>query len=222
LIARFSPRPLKNTETGARRNARRPIDPALVATVSAFLTVGLAAESGDLGARRNFNSTMTHSGSTYSAASSAAKNTRCAVCYHAFGIGALVRKVFSMAENGSAMFLAGVKQFNHAQFFDAHETWEVLWMEASGADKIFLQGAIQVAAAFHHRSRGNVRGARSLLRAGLEKLERFPAVYRGIRVDRLREASSACLDALDRSEPPGSRPAPQIELGSASSAGTAP
>ncbi|HEV2388891.1 MAG TPA: DUF309 domain-containing protein [Candidatus Acidoferrales bacterium] len=116
-----------------------------------------------------------------------------------------------MAETGPAAFSRGVDQFNRAQFFHAHETWEMLWMEASGPDKIFLQGIIQIAAAFHHWSRGNVAGARALLDAGLAKLARSPESYRGIRVDRLRQQSRSWREALDGSEPPAWLALPQIE-----------
>lgn len=98
--------------------------------------------------------------------------------------------------DGDAAFLRGVEQFNRGRFFEAHETWEALWLDASGADKIFLQAVIQFAAAFHHWTNGNPRGALSLLRGGAKKLARIPARYRGVRVDRLRLQAERWTRAL--------------------------
>src|SRR3990172_6578623 len=70
----------------------------------------------------------------------------------------------------------GIEQFNTGRVFDAHETWEEIWLRSPEPEKTFLQGIIQVAAAFHHYSRGNPRGARSLLEAALRRLARFPVV----------------------------------------------
>ena len=62
------------------------------------------------------------------------------------------------AREHSERFAAGLKQFNSRLFFDAHETWEEIWLASAEPDKTFLQGIIQIAAAFHHYGRGNMRG----------------------------------------------------------------
>jgi predicted metal-dependent hydrolase len=56
----------------------------------------------------------------------------------------------------------------------------VLWLEATGDEKIFLQGLIQLAAAYHHVQRGTFRGGVRLFDAALRKLERFPDGRGGI------------------------------------------
>ena len=68
---------------------------------------------------------------------------------------------------------AGVELFNAQKFWHAHEAWEELWLHASGDEKIFLQGLIQLAAAYHHAQRGTFRGGVRLFDAALSKLERF-------------------------------------------------
>src|SRR5947209_20294512 len=60
-------------------------------------------------------------------------------------------------------FAEGIKLFNSAEFFEAHEVLEDVWRAAPAAEKRFLQGLIQVAVALHHHSKGNRTGARSLL-----------------------------------------------------------
>jgi predicted metal-dependent hydrolase len=65
----------------------------------------------------------------------------------------------------------GIRLFNSHKFFEAHEALEEVWLKAEGGRKTFLHGLIQVAAAFHHHTRGNIVGFHSLLGKGLMKLE---------------------------------------------------
>ena len=109
---------------------------------------------------------------------------------------------------GGEQFRHGVEQFNAEEFFEAHETWEAIWLQAAEPDKTFLQGITQVTAAFHHAAQGNRAGAGSLLQKGLRKLERFPADYRGVKLDTLREKLRKWATALgnEKSLPPAEKP----------------
>lgn len=109
-------------------------------------------------------------------------------------------------------FHEGIRQFNARQFFDAHETWEEIWLRLAEPDKAFLQGIIQIAAAFHHYLRGNTRGAQSLLEAALRRLEAFPAAHGGIALDRLRSSARRWTAALAKGDDPGQGQLPRIEL----------
>ena len=71
-------------------------------------------------------------------------------------------------------FLEGIEHFNSRRFWEAHEAWETLWLEAESDLEQFLQGLIQIAAAYHHIQRGTLRGAPRLFAAGLRRLEPFP------------------------------------------------
>jgi predicted metal-dependent hydrolase len=95
-------------------------------------------------------------------------------------------------------FRRGVDQFNAHEFWEAHESWEIVWLSAPEPDKTFLQGIIQVSAGFHHYGENNLAGARSLLRRGLARLEKFPADYRGVRLEELRAGAREWLAALER------------------------
>jgi uncharacterized protein len=79
-------------------------------------------------------------------------------------------------------FQRGIDHFNAREFFEAHEVWEEIWLAESEPQKTFLQGLIQVAAAFHHYCRGNPAGAESLLASGIVKLARSPARHAEIDV----------------------------------------
>lgn len=71
-------------------------------------------------------------------------------------------------------FDRGVVLFNAGAFYDAHEDWEALWHEAEGAERLWLQGLIQVAAAFVHWSRGfHASGFSRLLVQAREKTEHY-------------------------------------------------
>jgi predicted metal-dependent hydrolase len=103
-------------------------------------------------------------------------------------------------------FARGVAQFNRGEFFETHETWEEIWLAARAPDRTWLQGMIQIAAAFHHHRRLNTNGARRLLGWALAKLEDCPAKYRGIRLGRLRAAAKKWRAALDTGEKPPAVP----------------
>ena len=107
-------------------------------------------------------------------------------------------------------FQRGLDQFNHGRFFDAHETWEEIWLPSPEPEKTFLQGIIQVAAAFHHYTRGNRAGAQSLLRAGLKKLDPFPETHRGLQLEELRAAARRWIAALASGNDPGREQLPRI------------
>jgi uncharacterized protein len=100
-------------------------------------------------------------------------------------------------------FQRGVALFNAGDFFESHEVWEELWLAASGDERTFLQGLIQVAAALHHFGRGNLLGMRSLLAAGLAKLDGFPDAHWGIDVAKLREEAR---EWVGREDPAGNLP----------------
>lgn len=77
-------------------------------------------------------------------------------------------------------FRRGVDHFNALEFWEAHEAWEGLWLAAESDVEQFLQGLIQVAAAYHHLKRGTFRGGVRLFDSGLARLAKFPALMCGI------------------------------------------
>lgn len=91
----------------------------------------------------------------------------------------------------------GLRCYRAEEFFMAHEHWEGVWLEAQEPEKAFLQALIQTTAAFHHLQRGNRRGAASLLRAALRRLEPYEVSFGGIRVGALREEIVAWVRALE-------------------------
>ena len=98
----------------------------------------------------------------------------------------------------NAEYRRGLDLFNRREFFDAHEVLEDVWRAAPGKEKLFLQGLIQLAVGLHHYSTGNVAGARSVLARGQRNLCKYPDVFGGINLAKLRHAAERCTQALDR------------------------
>lgn len=109
-------------------------------------------------------------------------------------------------------FHKGVILFNSGEFFKAHEVWEEIWLAAGEPEKTFLQGLIQLAAAFHHYSRGNRAGTQSLAAGALEKLQKFPASYSEINLGVLRMAVSEWAAAPHNHPGCVPVPPPKIQL----------
>jgi predicted metal-dependent hydrolase len=109
-----------------------------------------------------------------------------------------------------AGFHRGVELFNNAEFFDAHEVLEEVWRAAPPAEKKFLQGLIQVAVALHHHTRGNLAGARSLMKRAAKNLGGYPKNFAGINLAALLDSVADWERALDRQVP---LPHPRLDLG---------
>jgi uncharacterized protein len=90
----------------------------------------------------------------------------------------------------------GLRRYNAAEFFAAHEDWESIWLHAPQPQKTFLQALIQVTVALHHMQRGNPLGATRLLTAALHKLEAYAPDYGNIAIPLLRDDIATCLHLL--------------------------
>ena len=94
---------------------------------------------------------------------------------------------------------AGLNCYKREQFFDAHEHWENVWRQSQGPEKPFLQALIQVAGAFHHHQRRNLRGCQALLRGAMRRMEPYPERFGGVLLAPLRQELAAWLQALEKS-----------------------
>jgi uncharacterized protein len=104
----------------------------------------------------------------------------------------------------------GLRCYQAREFFAAHEAWESVWLGAKEPEKTFLQGLIQVTAAFHHLQRNNLRGTASLLQAALGRLERYPSHFGGISLALLCDDIRECLQSLEAGAPELQRGAPRM------------
>jgi len=107
-------------------------------------------------------------------------------------------------------FEEGLAHFNAKKFFEAHEFWEEIWLVEPEPDKTFLEGLIQITAAFHHRQRGNPEGLELLLAAGVVKLLRFPEDHRGLAIGELRENAKRWARAIGMGGDLGEKALPKL------------
>jgi len=111
----------------------------------------------------------------------------------------------------------GLACYERADFFEAHEHWELVWLDLHEPEKSFLQALIQMTAAFHHLQSENLTGAVSLLTRTARRLETCPDQFGGILVAPLRVEVRAWLQALENSASslpvakPQIRPVPNFE-----------
>ncbi len=99
-------------------------------------------------------------------------------------------------EERRPVLLRGIEQYNAGYFFEAHETWEELWLQSPSPVRNFLQGIIQLAAAFVHLMRHEYPGTIRLIGHALEKLEGFPPGYLGVDAARLVAEARRARDEL--------------------------
>jgi predicted metal-dependent hydrolase len=115
-------------------------------------------------------------------------------------------------------FVRGLALFNCAHFFDAHEVLEEVWRglprdEPGGRSprqhlRHHVQGMVQLAVAFHHESKNNLVGGRSVLTRALRNLEGADSSFPELDLDQLR---SDMVNWLRYLSGVGPRPAnPQI------------
>src|SRR5215210_6677205 len=91
--------------------------------------------------------------------------------------------------------------FNHHLFFEVHEVLEAQWRVEHDPPRLFLQGLIQVAVAFHHLERRNFRGAVALLHDGLEKIMPHRPAFLGVELQEFAARLIACHSELQRLGP---------------------
>lgn len=96
----------------------------------------------------------------------------------------------------AAIFHEGLRLFNEQEWFDAHETWEDIWVMASGERKLFYQGLIQCAVVMEHVRRGNPRGVRAVWKTAQSKFEGLPAIYMGIDIRKLLADEFAAIERI--------------------------
>ena len=105
-------------------------------------------------------------------------------------------------------YLEGLDLFNRQRFFEAHDVWEEIWRQTEGPARDFLRGLIQVASAFHHFQKGNLRGARLLHDSGLGLLAPYGPSFMGLNLTRLRDDMARSFREIREADPedlPGRR-----------------
>ena len=96
----------------------------------------------------------------------------------------------------SLLLCRGVKQFNCGEYWECHETLEVLWRAEPRPLRDLYQGVLQIGVAFHHLRNGNYPGAVKMLRRGLPLVRDLPEICQGLRVAELYQNARAIHDRV--------------------------
>ncbi|MEK7469818.1 MAG: DUF309 domain-containing protein [Planctomycetota bacterium] len=105
------------------------------------------------------------------------------------------------------LYTLGFELFNSGKRFEAHEEWEAIWLDEPKGhpNRLFLQGLIQVAAAFHRVDTNFLRAAYRLFRSARRKLIPYSPSYKGVDIASLiplLESWIERLGALNRGDAP--------------------
>ena len=92
--------------------------------------------------------------------------------------------------------IRGIEEFNAGEFFEQHETLELLWRDTRAPVRGLYHGILQVGVGFHHWRNGNFHGASTLLEEGIERLRPFAPRCQGVDVDALVADATAARERL--------------------------
>lgn len=94
-----------------------------------------------------------------------------------------------------------IAQFNRGEFFEQHETLELLWRAETRNVRYLYQGILQIGVAFHHLRRLNHHGTVYMLTRGPAYLAPFAPRCRSVDVQALLEDAAAALREVERVGP---------------------
>jgi uncharacterized protein len=108
------------------------------------------------------------------------------------------------AEPAPPQLRQAIHEFNAGEFFEQHETLELLWRATPGEIRHLYEGILQIGVGFHHLlANRNFHGAAVKLDHGIRLLEAFPDVCHGVDVARLRREAGRARRALLELGPEG-------------------
>ena len=99
------------------------------------------------------------------------------------------------------LLLAGIAQFNGGEYFEQHETLELLWRAERRDVRLMYQGILQIGVAFHHLRRRNHHGTVYMLTRGARYLAPFAPRCQGVDVEALLHDAAAALTEVERLGP---------------------
>jgi uncharacterized protein len=102
------------------------------------------------------------------------------------------------AEPPPPLLLEGIAQFNRGEYFEQHETLEVLWRAERRDIRYLYQGILQIGVAFHHLRRLNHHGTVYMLTRGAGYLGPFAPACQDVDVAGLVEAARTAREEVER------------------------
>ena len=93
-------------------------------------------------------------------------------------------------------FLKGIHELNEGEFFEQHETLELLWRATESDIRYLYQGVLLIGVGFYHQQQGNFHGTQAKLSAGIEMLEWFAPACQTVDVADLIARATVCLEQI--------------------------
>jgi predicted metal-dependent hydrolase len=108
----------------------------------------------------------------------------------------------------------GIELFNEGRYFESHEALEPFYLESEAVNKPFLEGLIQLAAAFRlYHDFAEVKAAVRMIYQAVIRFENYQPVFLEVRVDQLSEAMERWAKAAEAAgSGPVAPPIPKIRL----------
>jgi len=107
----------------------------------------------------------------------------------------------------------GINLFNRGRFFEAHETWEMLYQSAEISDKPFIEGLIQLSTACRLiEDFGEIKGPVKLIYQALIRFENYQPTYLEVKIADLTAAIEAWAKEIEASGARGQKPVPTIAV----------
>ena len=97
--------------------------------------------------------------------------------------------------------LEGIEQFNRGEFFEQHETLELLWRAERRNIRYLYQGILQIGVAFYQLRRLNHHGTVYLLTRGPRYLAPFAPHCQRVDVQALLNEAAVALREVERLGP---------------------
>jgi predicted metal-dependent hydrolase len=107
----------------------------------------------------------------------------------------------SCEESPPPQLIEGIAQFNRGEYFEQHETLELLWRAESRDIRYLYQGILQIGVAFHHLRKRNHHGTVYMLTRGSRYLAPFAPRCQRVDVQHLLDAAAAALREVERLGP---------------------
>src|SRR6266550_478219 len=99
------------------------------------------------------------------------------------------------------LLLQGIAQFNRGEYFEQHETLELLWRAEPRDVRRLYQGILQIGVAFYHLRRRNHHGTVYMLTRGPRYLAPFAPRCQGVDVEALVADAARALGEVERLGP---------------------
>jgi predicted metal-dependent hydrolase len=96
-----------------------------------------------------------------------------------------------------SQLLEGIEQFNRGEFFEQHETLELLWRAERRDVRFLYQGILQIGVAFYHIQRRNHHGAVYMLTRGQNYLRPFAPSCQRVDVEGLLADAGRALALVE-------------------------